>query len=258
MVDSFTVGDVLTPDDFAGGMYCPAVYDEVRVEDVSENSVTLLFVDVDGGVEDEVTVILPELSVMMGWPEGCDVSEDAAERHQDASGGEFGEGAPDGTGTPDAGGMGGIRESSRGLTGEQVRSAVMDDVRSRAMRNLDGVYYALRGQDVPFPAPGEELSWEGSDFSYDDDYPVTPLGGCSVTMVADATRVSYPEDADEKTRWVVDPDVAASMYTDGRLSWHGFYIYDHVALLSCYDNGVIGTDHYERIWERPTVVKVLG
>lgn len=260
MVDSFTVGDVLTPDDFAGGLYCPAVYDEVRVEDVSEDSVTLLFVDVDGGVEDEVTVTLPELSVMMGWPEGCDVSEDAAERRQDARGGEFGEGATDGTGAPDAGGRGGVRESFRGLTAEQVRSAVMGDVRSRAMRNLPGVLYALRGQDVPFPAPGEELSWESSDFSYDDGgYQTTPLDGCCVTLLADARAVDFPEEADEMTRWEVDPAVAASMYTDGRLSsWYGFYIYDHVALLSCDDEGEPGTDALERVWDRPTVVRVFG
>lgn len=260
MVDSFTVGDVLSPDDFAGSLYCPAVYDEVRVEDVSEDSVTLLFVDVDGGVEDEVTVTLPELSVMMGWPEGCDVSEDAAERRQDARGGEFGDGAHDDAGMPDTGGRGGVRESFRGLTGEQVRSAVMGDVRSRAMRNLPGVLYALRGQDVPFPAAGEGLSWESSDFSCDDDgYPVTPLDGCCVTLLADARGVVYPGEADEMTRWEVDPAVVASMYTDGRLSiWYGHYVYDHVALLSCEDEGEAGTDAFERVWDCPTVVRVFG
>lgn len=240
MVESFTAGDVLYPGDFAGDLYCPPVYDEVRVDDVSRDSVTLSFVDVDGGVSDSVSVTLPELAVMLGWPDGCEVSDD------DAPTAEM------------AGVAGHEKESSRGVSADAVASAVVADVRSRAMRNLRGRYYALRGQDVPFPGPGEELDFNSRDFSLDDpSYPETELDGCCVTMVADASGVAFVEDVDECLAWLVSPELAADMYTDGRLSRYGFYVYDHVAVLSCDDPGDVGTDRYERIWDRPTVVSVL-
>lgn len=242
MVESFVAGDVLSPEDFAGELYCPSVYDEVRVEDVSQDSVTLLFVDVDGGVEDEVSVTLPELAVMMGWPEGCVVTDETASKD-----------------VGDDGDAGMERDSSRALSADGVESAVVADVESRAMRNLRGRYYALRGQDVPFPGPGKELDFNSRDFMPDDpSYPVTELDGCCVMMVADARDVTCVEDIDECLEWVVRPDVAADRYGRGELSSDGFYSYGHVALLSSDDEGDHGTDMNERIWDRPTVVAVFS